>query len=226
MEQMKRYAVYYAPEAGGFADAAAQWLGWDAKVGRVVAQPRVPVPLSDWTAEPRRYGFHGTLKPPFRLAEGLVLADLDRALADLARQLPAVTLEGLDLAMLDRFLALIPQGDTAALSALAAEVVARLDPLRAPLTAAEIARRRPERLSQRQRDLLDRFGYPYVMEEFRFHLTLSGPLSVPDLASLRPLADAHFAPHLPRPFRLADLCLFGEAETGQFHLLHRYRLSG
>ena len=70
---MKRYAVYYAPQARGFAMAAASWLGWDLLAGRTVAQPVLPVPLADWTAEPRKYGFQGTLKPPFRLIEGVRL---------------------------------------------------------------------------------------------------------------------------------------------------------
>jgi hypothetical protein len=103
-------------------------------------------------------------------------------------------------------------------------VVERLDPLRAPLTDAEIARRRPERLTPRQRELLDQFGYPYVMEEFRFHLTLSGRLTDDQMAMLRPLALAHFDGLQPEPFVLEDLCLFGEAADGRFHLLNRYPL--
>lgn len=226
MNGMKRYAVYFAPEPGGFADAAAQWLGWDAVEARAVAQPDLPVPLPDWTAEPRRYGFHGTLKPPFRLREDADPDDLRETLAALAQALSAVEQDGLLLVRLDGFLALVPSGDMTDLSALAAEVVDRLDRFRAPLTDAEIARRRPEILSARQRDLLARFGYPYVMEEFRFHMTLSGPVTDADLALLRPLAQAHFAPHLPRPFCMGALCLFGEAEDGRFRLLHRYPLSG
>lgn len=226
MQMFKRYAVYYAPETGGFADAAARWLGWDAAHGIAVAQPAVPVPLAQWTDEPRKYGFHGTLKPPFRLAEAIALADLENAVADLARAMSVVQMPGLEMVDLAGFLALVPQGYSGGLSALAAAVVERLDRFRAPMTEAEVARRRPDRLTPRQRNLLARYGYPYVMEEFRFHLTLSGPLFAPDLAELRPLVTAHFAPHLPRPFRIADLCLFGEAEDGRFHLLHRYPLSG
>ena len=74
MDQMKRYAVYYAPRAGAFADAAAAWLGWDAGDGRGRATARCAGALAirpAITAEPRRYGFHGTMKPPFRLAEGI-----------------------------------------------------------------------------------------------------------------------------------------------------------
>jgi len=119
---------------------------------------------------------------------------------------------------------LVPQGDTAELEALAAEVVRVLDPYRAPLTAAETARRRPERLTVRQRELLAIYGYPYVMEEFRFHLTLSGPLGA-DHAAFSAAADRHFAGLIPQPFSLAELCLFGEDSDGRFHLLQRYALT-
>lgn len=223
---MKRYAIYYAPEAGAFADAAAAWLGWDVQAGQAVAQPQLdlPQPLADITAEPRKYGFHGTIKPPFRLADGVTADVLCAAVASLAASLRPVDLPGLQLVNLEGFLALVPQGDTAALQALAAEVVRVLDPYRAPLTAAEIARRRPDRLTPRQRDLLAVYGYPYVMEEFRFHLTLSGPLG-DDEAIVTEAAARHFAGVVPQPFWLADLCLFGEDAMGRFHLLHRYALT-
>lgn len=224
MEQMKRYAVYYAPEAGPFADAAASWLGWDPVSGHV-AQPDYGVDLRSLTADPRKYGFHGTIKPPFRLAAGIDAATVGAAVADLARDLSAVQMTGLQFAAVDGFLALVPVGDTAALVDLAARVVAALDPFRAPLTEAEIARRRPHDLTPRQRELLGKFGYPFVMEEFRFHLTLSGNLTQDQHAALLPLASAHFAPHLPRPFRIDALCLFGEAGDGRFHLVHRYPLA-
>lgn len=224
MQPMKRYAIYYAPEPGAFADAAAGWLGWDPALGCAVSQPGVGLDLASLTTDPRKYGFHGTLKAPFRLADGVDVARLTDAVATLAQTLPVVELDGLQLLTLSSFLALTPTGDTTALLALAANVVERLDPLRARLTPGEIARRRPERLSARQRDLLDRFGYPYVMEEFQFHLTLSNQLSEVDQLALQPLAQAYFAACLPQPFRITDLCLFGEADSGRFHLLARYRL--
>lgn len=222
--EFRRYAIYYAPGPGRFADAAAAWLGWDAVAGCPVRQPDLPVPLRDWTAEPRRYGFHGTLKPPLRLAEDRSVDDLGFAVAALASRLAPVSLPRLDLTILSGFLALVP-GQSDPLTALAAEVVMALDGFRAPLTETEVARRRPDRLTGRQRELLGLYGYPYVMEEFRFHLTLSGSLSDADLRTLRPLAEAHFAPHLPRPLVISELCLFGETAAG-FHLLHRYPLTG
>ncbi len=225
MDQMKRFAIYYAPEPGPFADAAAAWLGWDLAQGAPVSQPtpELPRPLVDVTAEPRKYGFHATLKPPFRLAEGVTATDLARATERLAASLQPLDLPGLQMINLDGFLALTPLGDTAALQDLAAEVVRSLDPYRAALTPAEIARRHPERLSPRQRDLLATYGYPYVMEQFQFHLTLTGPLG-DDEAAVAHAAAIHFAGVTPAPFHIRDICLCGEDAMGSFHLLHRYAL--
>jgi putative phosphonate metabolism protein len=226
MDQMKRYAIYYTPQAGAFAADAAAWLGWDLAGARPVAQPSpdLPRPLAEVTAVPRKYGFHGTIKPPFRLADGVSFTDLDEAVAGMASGLKPVAFPALQIINLHGFLALVPQGDPVALQALAGEVVRVLDPYRATLTETEIARRRPERLTPRQRDLLATYGYPYVMEELRFHLTLSGPLSDAEVPVVTQAAAQHFAQTLPQPFRLGDLSLCGEDDQGRFHLLHRYAL--
>jgi 2'-5' RNA ligase len=59
---------------------------------------------------------------------------------------------------------------------LAADCTRDFDSFRAPLSSEDRARRKPEKLTERQRNYLDRWGYPYVMEEFRFHMTLTGRL--------------------------------------------------
>jgi hypothetical protein len=135
-----------------------------------------------------------------------------------------VILPALELVTLEGFLALIPAAPSADLQDLAAEVVRALDPYRAPLSPAEIARRRPELLTTRQRELLGIYGYPYVMEQFQFHLTLSGALAADQTAQARAAAQSHFAGVVPQPFVIADLCLCGEDDLGQFHLMHRYPL--
>jgi putative phosphonate metabolism protein len=225
MQTMKRYAIYYAPQPGAFARAAAEWLGWDPEAGRAVEHADLFPALAKFTAEPRKYGFHATLKPPFRLAPGESLESLKGATAALAANLHMVELPGLELTLLDGFLAFVPSGDTAPLNSLADQVVAAFEPFRADLSEAEIARRHPHQLTPRQRELLAQFGYPYVMEEFRFHLTLTGQLTETEAARLRPMALAHFHACLPERFAVAELCLFGEAEDGVFHLLHRYPLA-
>lgn len=226
MDQMKRFAVYYAPRPGAFATRANEWLGWDPATGAELPQPVVPgiADPAAITADPRRYGFHGTIRAPFRLAEGVTPETAAATVAALAARLAPVTCEGLILENLHGFLALTPQGCEAALLELGAAVVEGTNDLRAPLSEAEIARRRPESLSPRQRELLRRWGYPYVMEEFRFHLTLTDRLADP--APAMSALGAHFADVLPRPFVIEDLCLFGEDTAGRFHLLHRYALTG
>lgn len=225
----RRFAIYYAPPEGSFARQAAEWLGWDPATGAALPHPDwpgLPTAVVDLTAEPRKYGFHGTLRAPFRPADGLTEAELRRGLDMLASTLVSVEMPGLQLINFDGFLALVPAGDASALAALAEEVVRGTNGWRAPLSEAEIARRRPERLTRRQQDHLARWGYPYVMEDFQFHLTLTGRLDAEAAQATQGVLAEHFAPLLPRPFRIADLCLFGEAMDGRFHILHRAILSG
>lgn len=225
MSKMKRYAIYFAPPAGPLMQAAAQWLGWDVEAGRAVAQPAIEG-IEEATRAPRKYGFHATMKAPFRLAPGVSTDDLAEALSAEAALLGAVELPGLRLeALAGRFLALRPDGSEADLGALCAEVVTRFEPFRAPLTNEEAAKRKPESLTPRQRELMGVFGYPYVLDEFRFHMTLSGDLPPEELARLRAAAEDWFTPHLPRPFAVDALCLYGEDEAGRFHLLSRHALA-
>ena len=229
MDQMKRYAVYYAPRPGAFASCADEWLGRDATTGRAVPQPVLPdldLTTGELTVEARRYGFHGTLRAPFRPALAVDGASISAAVASLAARLQPVRCDGLLLENLQGFLALTPVGCEAALLDLAAAVVEATDALRAPLTAQEIARRHPDTLSTRQRELLGRLGYPFVMDEFRFHLTLTDRLLAEQAGPVKAALGAHFAHVLPQPFEIQDLCLFGEDDAGLFHLLHRYALTG
>lgn len=223
---MQRYAVYYAPREGAFALRTNDWLGCEPGNPLYLPQPVIPgiSDPRDITVAPRRYGFHGTIRAPFRPAPGVSADQISTAVADLSALLAPVTCEGLRVDVLDGFVALTPTGCEAALLDLGAAVVEGTNSLRAALTEAEIARRRPDRLSSRQRELLDRWGYPHVMEEFRFHLTLTDRLEDPE--PVRAALESYFTPVLPRPFIIEDLCLFGEDLSGRFHLLHRYALTG
>src|SRR5262249_30766808 len=108
---------------------------------------------------------------------------------------PPVHIPALKLATLGHFMALVPDGRVAALDALAADCVRDFDRFRAPPGEAELARRRAARLSARQDQLLAQWGYPYVMEEFRLHLTLTGRLTIEDQAQLAPILAPLTAPY-------------------------------
>ena len=159
-------------------------------------------------------------------APGSSRAALEADLAALAASLPIVTLDGLALHRLGGFLALTPEGDTRGLERLAAEVVMGLDAHRAPAPAAEIARRRAAGLSARQDAYLAQWGYPYVLDEFRFHFTLTGKLTADEGEAVEAALVPLIAPLVPRPFAVDALVLFGEDTAGMFHVLHRYELSG
>ena len=218
-----RFALYYTPPPGKLADFGAAWLGWDLRRG--VALAPVAPEFAALTEAPRRYGFHATLKAPFALAQGesrdSALARLRALAAGLA---PVVLPEGLALRQDHGFLALVPPRPVPALAALESALMRGMDGLRAPLTAQDRARRRPERLTPRQRDHLDRWGYPWVLDDFRFHMTLTGPLAdpAPALARLAPLLPEG----LGRPLTIAQVALAGEDAQGRFHLIAEAPLLG
>jgi len=232
MDGYTRYAIYLAP-AGRLGKLGAAWLGWDAETGRMpdgsgdAAWPSLPLERRTLVETPARYGFHGTLKPPFRLAEGREVAGLHGALAALAPRIKRLRLDGMRLADIGPFLALVPEGDAGPLNDLAATLVETLDGFRAPPDPGEVARRRAKGLTPRQEALLLQWGYPYVMEEFRFHITLTGP--IPDRRTRDKVAMALaplFEAEIDSPFRIDDICLFGEGQDGRFRNLHRYALTG
>jgi hypothetical protein len=210
----ERCAVYFAPPPGSaLADFAAAWFGRSDN--------------REATASPRHYGFHATLKPPFRFAEGLGPAELETALADFAATRPPVEVGPLQVGDLSGFLALVPREPPAVLGELAMACVERFDRFRAPPHEAELARRRAKPLTPRQDALLERWGYPYVAEEFRFHMTLTQKLPEAERARWKAELERLAAPALAAPLVIDALALFHQpdAET-PFAEIGRVRLAG
>jgi putative phosphonate metabolism protein len=223
-EGFDRYAVYFTPD-GALARAGAAWLGWDVAQGSAVAHPDLgAVDLAGITATPCKYGMHGTLKPPFALAQGTDAEELRIAVHALAEGLTPVSLAGLEVAALGPFLALKPVGDQTGLARLAAEVVTQLDRFRASPSEAELARRRQSNLSAAQERHLRDWGYPYVMDQLRFHITLTGRLSRAQEAEIAPVARVYFAPYMTAPFVIGSLTLAGQGTDGMFYEIERIRL--
>jgi len=225
LDNFQRFAVYYAPQADSdFWHAGASWLGWNPETGQSVAHPDLGIDLARLTQTPRKYGLHGTLKPPMRLSCNP--ATFVDAVDVLAQSLAPDDLRSLKLKPIDGFLAVVPQVQPQALSDTAAWIVRALDPFRAPLSDHDLARRRAAGLTKRQDELLQLWGYPYVMDEFRFHITLTGRLDTTEMQQALQAAFAWFDPALEKRHRLDTLCLFGEAADGTFHLIRRFALRG
>lgn len=173
-----RYAIYYTPDPEtALWRFGAHWLGRDSAKGNVIEQLVVkgldPQRLKEITASPRHYGFHATLKPPFRLAKGLDRETLDEALEAFVAAHPPIKVPALELAALDGFIALRPKKSSADLQGLAAACVKEFDSFRAAPSDKELEKRLQADLTKAQKALLKQWGYPYVMDEFRFHMTLT-----------------------------------------------------
>jgi len=229
MPDYKRFAIYAAPPPGPLADRAAEWLGWDPAIGRIKDHPRfpdLPRPLSEITTGPGKYGFHATLKPPFRLTDDSNLTALKEDTERLASRLIPVRLDGLALNRVGGFLALVPIGDTSALNHLASDVVRDLDSHRAALSESDHARYSKNAHTAMLLENLALWGYPRVMEAFRFHFTLTDRLPKSEQDAVKATLAQYLLPLLPRPFTIDSLCLFAECADARFHILARYPLGG
>jgi putative phosphonate metabolism protein len=188
---MTRYAIYAMPPTDSpLWKLGSSILGYDAVTALDVPFPDQPLfhdPLSlAWSAEPRRYGFHATLKAPFKLAEGRSEKMLIAELASFAMGRPCFSLD-LTLAVIGHFLALVAVDPPLALQVLADACVSHFDPFREPMTPEDRERRHPENLIQRQVENLDTWGYPYVFDDFQFHMTLTGSLDHADRLKVEPV---------------------------------------
>ena len=227
MKAEPRFALYYAPaRQDPLWDDASIWLGRDCDSNAPRVQPDLP-DLAAITADARGYGFHATLKPPMRLAEGVGYDDLLDRVAQIAAGVAPFALPALQVADLHGFLALRETTPCPALQALSDLCVATADDLRAPASEAELAKRRRSRLGAAQDAMLVRWGYPYVFATWFFHMTLTRRLTDDERAVLLPAAQAHFSPALAVPRQVQDICIYTQAQTGtDFVLAERVALRG
>jgi len=229
-DPIARVAVYFAPACEGVLwHWASRVIGYDAATGEepspAGAAPDLPE-WPSWTEEPRLYGFHATLKAPFRLAEGKRLDDVAQCAERLAKRLAPFRIPRLDAALIGRFVALVPAEPSPALADLAAACVREFEPLRAQLTEAERERRLEAPLTPRQTELLDLYGYPYVLDQFRFHMTLTGKLPPERAEDVRARLAALYAGIEPG-LSVESICLFVQPAAGaRFRLHGRFALAG
>jgi len=227
-----RYALYYAPAA-----ESALWrfgsavLGYDAITGEDI--PALVPPGCDpahWpglTEEPRRYGFHATLKAPFEIASGRSEGQLRAFAHNYAAGLERVPLQGLSVAALGSFVALTPSAESNALQRFAFALVQAFEPFRAPLSEADRQRRLKHPLTPAQSAYLEAYGYPYVGDAFRFHMTLTGSLPHEKVAPVKQALAQTYAEKIEaKPVAIDRIALFKqESRNSRFRLLDSFMLS-
>ncbi len=219
-----RYAIYFVPGAETeLYRFGAAVLGYDCYTGQACAvMDGADVPSwTEFVREPRQYGFHATLKPPFYLAKGADEAALEQAVLDFVADQPAVLVGDLAVRELGSFIALVPKSPRPSLDRLAQACVREFDRFRAPLSKRERARRLAAGLSARQIENLDRWGYPHVFEDFRFHMTLTGSLALPERThALRFLCDKFEQMPAAKSLSIGQIVISRQNDrSGSFHVM-------
>lgn len=225
---MHRYAIYYAPpRAHPLWQVGCALLGRDPETGEAMGQPGLadvlPERFDAITSEARRYGWHATLKPPFALADGADVGMLETALARFCAPRAPFPMPQLMLADLKGFLAVVAQEPSEALASLAAGCVSTFDAFRRPASEAELAKRRRGGLDPVEEANLASWGYPYVMDRFRFHMTLTMRLEAGERTAVATALAPLLREALAAPPAADGVALYGEPSPGApFLLLRRY----
>lgn len=227
---MIRLAIYFTPRPDSeITRCATKWLGRDVFSANYLGQ-QPPAKMSvarfkELTSSPFHYGFHGTIKPPFRLTPNSSIEQVAARLRDFAKKEEPFILPDLHPCIMGRFLCLQPSKPCPQLYQLAEKTVRQFDDLRLMPGADELLKRRRSGLSLRQESILQRWGYPYLMEEFRFHLTLSDKI---DDDNEREILCAHaktvFTPRTCEKVMFDGLALFIEQNRAPLRLLNYFPL--
>ncbi|MHB0771345.1 DUF1045 domain-containing protein [Bradyrhizobium sp. 5.13L] len=231
MTGFPRYAIYFADGAdGALSRFGAELLGYDARTGDEVPFPREALQIApDWrdiSTDPRKYGFHATLKAPMTLVSGRTEAELMATCATFAGKRRTIPVIRPVVDAISGFIAVIPAEPVDALQQFASDCVREFDSFRAALTAEDRARRKPEKLTEQQRDYLDRWGYPYVMEEFRFHMTLTGRLDAERRGPILEMLRTRFASLRLGALAIDHLALFKQDEAkARFRIIGEWALT-
>lgn len=224
----ERYAIYFAPEKDTpLYQFGRTWFGQDIDNNTCDIERRC-YGLGDETVRrltlvPSRYGFHATLKAPFYLADAKSPHLLQQEIRNFAARQRPFKLHNLTLAEYDGQLVLALADKNEELDKLARACVANFDEFRAPLTKQERDRRNQKFLTERQHNLFEQWGYPYTFEEYRFHITLTGPITNKEITQLLPVLAPALKDVSMEPVTVKSICLFGDpGDNRRFKLIERF----
>lgn len=224
-----RYAIYFAPgKVDALTKKGESWLGYSAWSKKDSAPPETELAGSEWdefTSTPRGYGFHATLKAPMRLKEGIEETQFLGAVERYASSARPAVIENAIVGAIGPFLAIIPQTQSAEVTEFAGDVVKAFEEFRAPLRPEEVEKRKKNGLTARQQTYLEHYGYPYIFDDFRFHMTLTGALPENRQDHVKEIATAYFSDLLPGRLAINRLVIFKQDEAGaRFHIIAEFPL--
>lgn len=227
----ERVAIFIAPpEDHPWWEFGSRWLGRDVLSETppppltIPAEARATVAVA--ATAPRRYGFHGTLVPPFALAPGTTIDGLCDAVQGVVRGREAFDVQ-LAIRELRGFMALVPDPPEPRLDRLAADLLHAVNRFRAPEPPEQQSKRDRPGLTPEERRMLQGWGYPYLLETFRFHMTLTGALDAETLPRILPILREALGTLPSRPLPVRDVCLFHQpSRDAPFRLRDRFGFEG
>ena len=229
MTNYSRYAIYFSPYPDTFLDkVGSRWLGWNPKKGKITNHSKIKNPkfvdLKSITEKARIYGLHGTLKAPFVLKEKYSYKDLISDVELISKRHRKFIIRNLVLKKLGSFYALVPERSTKALKSLADDCVSSLDKFRKPPSSTELEKRRSNGLDFQEEVNLKKWGYPYVFNKYKFHITLTGEIRLGEEKNIRETIELNFQKVIGYPLPFLDICLFGQRDDRYFCELKRFSL--
>jgi hypothetical protein len=214
-----RYAIYFIPSADSPTyQRVSAWLGYSILQEQTLSQRELPADLHEFRGFTRHaalYGCHATLKPPFRLRAGLKEKHLLKIFKHFCRICRPIRCSGLRVDSIGRFLALTQSKNSKKLDELATDCVQTFDLFRDEISEAGFNKRQPEKLSPNQLKMLQQWGYPFVLDEFRFHITLSDPLPESSLSACKKALNNFLLPTFSDSFVIDSLSLCHQAHAGE-----------
>ena len=226
----KRYAIYYVPSENSELDLFGKcWLGWDPYKGVETTKSdlsKLPSfkKFSSLVLTPKQYGFHGTIKAPFKLKNEYTYNDLENKVREISKQIHSFYFDQLIIKKLGNFIGLIPTNNLK-INAVSNKFVEELDYLRDELSESEIKKRKPHKLTSNQKQMLFKWGYPYVFDEFKFHLTLTSKLNVVEIDEVfRSLQNILKQVNLNK-ISFNNICIFGQKNDEKFYFVKRFNFN-
>ena len=226
---ISRFAIYFVPpESNDLTRFTASWFGWDVYKGIKVDYPvlhNLNYDIKEITNTPSKYGFHGTLKAPFSLVPDKTIDDLKLSLSMLSRSIKKFEIPSICLRIIDEFIAIVPTSQNESIHSLAKKCLEDLDSFREAESDEILNKRRSGRLSTSEEHNLLKWGYPYVLDDFQFHLTMTGKLPLKVCKHVFSVLSLELHEVLNAPLFIGKICLVGENKMdGKFGVIEEFSL--
>lgn len=237
MKKYSRYAIYYAPpKESNLEEFGRYWFGWDPLNAKLINNKQRINYLNGFGIKnlknidknvliAKKYGFHGTLIPPFKLNKNYSTNLLFKKTEDIAKKFKKFKFYKFKLKKINNFYAFVQNKKNNNINKLSNRLVRELFKFRSPLTKKEIDRRNPSKLSKLQLNILHKWGYPYLMSEFNFHMTLASEVTGNKLYFELKKIEKNKEIILNEINNFDKIYIFGENQKGMFENLENFSLS-